>query len=451
MARQILVAEDDAAAGALLEAFLEKHGFQVTVVTDGELALAAISMQRPFDAVILDVMMPRLTGLDVLKAARQLDLTVPIIMVTALSSPEQIVSALDQGADDYVTKPYNLPVLLARLEARLRVSARRAMPVRVPLRALPKAAPPAAVATVTTEGQGEGLVARLKALGGKLMKQPGPALELKAGTWLADRYQIEGPLGAGAFGTVYRARHVDLKQGVAIKVLSRTGPHGSIEALRREAQSACQVRHPNAVRVFDFGLLPPSSAFLVMELLDGITLDATLAQRGPFNPEVALSTVRGVLGALAVMHRQGLVHRDVKPANVLMHRENGGEVPKLVDFGTARSLDEPDGDELVGSLAYLSPERLRDEEYDGRADVYACGVMLYKLLTGVLPIPAADLNDPDAIARWHLKGSVLAPSTLRPRISKAIDNLMVQLLAKTPSARPPADEAESLVDAVVWG
>ncbi|MBL8957632.1 MAG: protein kinase [Myxococcaceae bacterium] len=425
-ARQILIAEDDDGSRALLEKQLKHRGYAVTSVGDGELALAALKTHADFDAVLLDVMMPRMSGFEVLRQARAGGITVPIIMATAAAAPEDIVAALDAGADDYVTKPFNFPVLVARLEARLRATPAAPKPMPKP------------VAPVTEDG----LVARLKAIAARI--KPAAPIELKPGVELGGRYAIVGRLGAGSFGTVYQARHIDLEQDVAVKVLTRGGERGSIEALRKEAQRACRVRHPNAVRVVDFGLLPPSSAFLVMEMLDGETLDAKV-KKGRLGTDLVLPAVRGVLGALAVLHKQGLVHRDVKPGNVLMHKERGGETPKLIDFGTARSLDEPDEEEaILGSPAYVSPERIRGDDYDGKSDVYSCGVMLYRLLAGALPIPG-DTHDLDNIARWHLTGA--APPLGQPKI----DGVIRRLLAKNPADRPNAEEAESLVEMVVWG
>ena len=432
--RHVLVAEDDDESRVLLEKHLKSRGYQVTGVPDGELALAAVRSHPDFDAVILDVMMPRRSGLDVLRALRGEGHTLPIIMATAAAAPADIVAALDAGADDYVTKPFSFPVLLARLEARMRT------------RPTPKPPPrPAAPPAQQTE---EGFIARLKGLAARF--KPAPRPELQPGVALGGRYTVSGRLGSGAFGTVYQARHIDLQQDVAVKVLTRAGEHGSIDALRSEAQKACQIRHPNAVRVFDFGLLPPSSAFLVMERLEGQTLDQAVKQQGTLGPDVVLPAVRGVLGALAAMHKQGLVHRDVKPANVLLHREQERQVPKLIDFGAARSLDEPEEDDgLMGSPGYMSPERIRGDHYNGRSDVYACGVMLFRLLAGQLPMPG-DTNDLDNVARWHLTGKV--PSlALVPGLPPGIDTLLHRLLAKNQDERPAADVAQSLVEAVLWG
>jgi serine/threonine protein kinase len=349
-------------------------------------------------------------------------------MATAASSPTDIVAALDGGADDYVTKPFNFPVLIARLEARMRMKPAPA----------PKTEPRPPAPT---------LVGRFKALLSKPAAQP--ALALRAGDLLGDRYSVEGPLGSGAFGTVYRARHVDLDQSVAVKVLTRTGPHGTIEALRDEAQRACRVRHPNAVRVLDFGLLPPRSAFLVMELLEGPTLEVALKRAGQMTEQAATTIIRDVLGALAAMHKLALVHRDVKPANVLLHRERDLEIAKLLDFGTARAEDDRDDESegMLGSLAYMSPERLRGDDYDGKADVYSCGITLYKLLTGALPMDV-DLKDLDAIARWHVDVPAPPPSAMRDELSAEIDDLVLKLLVKDPAARPDAEGAQRLISAL---
>ncbi len=444
--RQILLAEDDEAARVMLQRYLSTRGYLVTAVADGQAALDALESEQVFDLVLLDVMMPRRNGLEVLQLARERGHQVPIIMATAAASPEDIVKALGLGADDYVTKPYSFPVLVARIEARMRLRAPPPNPE-------PPRPPPLPAARTAPEPEkneeGSGLFGRLKRFSARL-RRPAPE-QLAPGSKVAERYLIESEVGSGAFGQVFRARHLDLDQQVALKVLTKIDGPGALDQFRREAQSACRVRHPNAVRVFDFGLLPSGSAFLVMELLEGPTLDTVLKVKGRLELEEALTATRAVLSALGAAHKQGLVHRDVKPANVVLHEDDGRQVPKLVDFGLA--ADDGDwGNEdgaVAGSPAYVSPERIRGEKYDGRADVYSCGVMLYKLLTGVTPIEG-DTRDLDHIAVWHLTIAPLPPSTKNPQLSPAVDKVVLQLLAKNPAERPDAGEAESLLDTLLW-
>jgi len=426
----VLIAEDDEAARVLLARYLEKHGYKVTQVSDGKQALQTLSEPNDFDLVILDVMMPHHTGFEVLEKVRAAGSTVPIVMATAATNPEDVVKALQLGADDYVNKPYSFQELQARMEARMR--ARPSAPAPPP--------PPA-----RREPTGAGFLERLKR---RFKHAPPP--EPAPGSRVAERYVIETVLGRGAFGTVFRARHLDLAQPVALKILRAAKDASAVAAFRREAQIACRVRHPNAVQVYDFGLLPPDGAFLVMELLEGPTLFEVQKTRPLIGLEDALGHTRAVLSALAAAHKQGLIHRDVKPANVVLHQDQAGRVPKLVDFGLARDEDEWDDDEgLAGSPAYLSPERIRGEEYDGRADVYSCGIMLYKLLTGSLPIDG-DPTDIDKVVKWHLEVSPLKPSTMNPHLSPAVDQVVLKLVAKNPVERPQADEAASLVENLLW-
>jgi CheY-like chemotaxis protein len=442
---RILVAEDDESARVMISKYLESKGHQVTSVGDGQAVMDALGSSEVFDLLILDVMMPKLSGYDVLKQAREQGHTLPIIMATAASNPEDVVRALGLGADDYVTKPYSFPVLLARIDLRMRPRPSAPQPPPLPaddsfhvdaddLQELPE--PP------TTE---QGIMARLKSVAAKLKSRPPATVaELAEGSTLASRYQIGKRIGLGGFGTVYRARHIDLAQDVAIKVLHAGAGPAAVDAFRREAQNCCRVRHPNAVRVFDFGLLPQGSAFLAMELLEGPTLEYVLAKAGKLPMDRAVPVVRAVLGALGAAHKQGLVHRDVKPGNVLLHSEDERQVPRLLDFGIATDIDDPGdrGNVVAGSAGYISPERWKGQPYDGRADIYACGVMLFRVLTGAMPfeIPSEDF---EKVALWHLNEQPPPVSSKVRGLPSSVDELVAKMLAKDPGQRPNAGDADA--------
>jgi serine/threonine-protein kinase len=182
-----------------------------------------------------------------------------------------------------------------------------------------------------------------------------------------------------------------------------------------------------------------------MELLEGPTLEHEL-KRGQLPLERTVTVMRAILAALAAAHRQNLVHRDVKPQNVVLHVEDGRELPKLLDFGIAKMLDDAgdSGAVILGSAAYIAPERLRGEPYDGRADVYATGVMLHRMLTGRFPFDIA-LDDFENLALWHLHKAP-QPTGAAP----AVEKLVRLLLEKDPRKRPDASEAGALVEALVW-
>ncbi len=404
----LLVVDDNAENRDVLSRRLEKRGFKILQADSGQRALDLIEVQA-VDLVLLDWMMPGLSGLDVLKRLRQRPATaqLPVIMATAKSESDDIVEALELGADDYVTKPLDFPVVLARVQAALR--ARRPAPAV-------SAAP-----------------------------GPGSPQEVGPGTLLAGRYQIETSLGSGSFGTVYRARHLDLERPVAVKVLqSRIGTDRSTLArFRREGVATCRVRHENAVAVLDFGVTDTEVAFLVMELLEGRSLEDEIFEAGVFSPRATAEILAPVCGALAEAHREGIIHRDIKPANIFLHQMPQGRVPKVLDFGIAKLIGTAaqkltlDG-WILGTPVYMAPERFRSEGYDSLSDVYSVGVVAYQMLAGCLPFEAPQ-DDPMAVAAMHAKK---APEPLRrhdPDIPAALEQLVMSALAKLPKHRPTAE------------
>ena len=473
--RHILVAEDDPSLAELVRTYLGKKGYRVTAVPNGDLALAALA-HGDVDLVLLDVMMPGKTGFEVLEAARARGDTTPIIMATAVAQSDQIQRALEGGADDYVTKPYPLGVLAARIALRMKA--------RAPTRAQP--VPPMHTLDIAIEVSGEepadaelavddeaivestegaaaeaapthapvvderGLFARLRAAAEVFKKKPKNRLvELGPGTRLAERYELRRRVGEGGFGVVFEARHLDLGQDVAIKVMRPGTTSSSLDAFRREAQRASRVRHEHAVRVLDFGL-EKGVAFFVMELLNGPSAEDVVLRDGALEVARATTIARDTLSALAAAHALDIVHRDVKPHNIVLHREGEREIPKLLDFGIAKSLGEADAaGVLVGSAAFIAPERLRQQPYDGRADVYSLGVVLFRLLTGALPF-AYSVDDFEAVARFHLHELPPPPSALRAGLAPSIDKVVLRLMEKDPARRPAAEEAGALVEQLVW-
>lgn len=472
-AAHILVVEDDTSLAELVSTYLTKKGYRVTKVGDGDAALAVLA-QGGVDLCLLDVMIPGKNGFAVLEAVRARGDTTPIIMATAVARAEEVAHALESGADDYVTKPYPLAVLAARVGLRLRmrpvvrpafVPAQHTLdiPIEVSTEAAPEseielgedaiveeAANPAGAPPVAPAPDERSLFARLRAAADVFKRKPKDLLiDLSSGTRLAGRYELRDRMGEGGYGVVFRARHLDLGQDVAIKVMRPGTSASSVESFRREAQRASRVRHDHAVRVLDFGH-DQGVAYFVMELLDGPSAEDVVRQQGALTVAHATSIARATLSALAAAHALEIVHRDVKPQNIVLHRERDREIPKLLDFGIAKSIGESEGaGVLVGSAAFIAPERLRQLPYDGRADVYSLGVVLYRLLTGRLPF-AYDIEDFESIARFHLHEVVPAPSTMRAGLSPAIDRVIARLMEKDPSRRPAAEEAETLVEQLIW-
>jgi serine/threonine protein kinase len=260
---------------------------------------------------------------------------------------------------------------------------------------------------------------------------------------LAGRYLLEARIGSGTFGTVFRAKHAELGHAVAIKVLqaSANANPDSLARFRREGITACRVKHPNAVQVMDFGVTPGGVAYLVMELLSGYSLDQELIDGRTVPLPRTVRIMVPVCEALAAAHRFGIVHRDVKPANIFLHLAGGEEVPKVLDFGIARIVGEAAADPrvtlegfIVGTPVYMAPERFRNQPVDGRADVYSAGVTLYQMLTGRLPF-AADQADPMAVAMRHLEA---VPPPMGGDVPPAVEAVVMNALRKRPEHRPDA-------------
>ena len=256
------------------------------------------------------------------------------------------------------------------------------------------------------------------------------------GTTLQDRYRIDAEIGRGGMAIVYRARDTLLDRPVAVKVMSQAATLGTEGRARllHEAQSAARLNHPNIVSVHDAGEVD-GSPFIVMELVEG----QSLHHRPPESLDDIIAITRQVCAALEHAHAHDLVHRDLKPENVLLAADG---TAKLSDFGLARSVASRLTSEgtIIGSVFYLAPELALGQDFDGRADLYALGVMLYELTSGRLPFTA---EDPLAVISQHLHAPVVSPRAKNPDIPPALDALIVRLLSKAPGDRP-ASAAEVL-------
>jgi tetratricopeptide (TPR) repeat protein len=263
------------------------------------------------------------------------------------------------------------------------------------------------------------------------------------GTLLNGRYRLEAELGRGGMGVVYRAHDTLLDRHVAVKVLSapELGTEGRARLLR-EARAAAGLNHPNIVSVHDAGETQISGPagpagplpFIVMELVEG----PSLHERRPASLEETAAIARQVCGALAHAHGRGIVHRDLKPENVLLASDTHAgtsSTAKLSDFGLARSIASRLTTEggIAGTVFYLAPELALGQPYDGRADLYALGVLLYELTTGRLPFLA---DDPLAVISQHLHAPAVPPRARDEAIPPALDALILRLLSKDPGDRP---------------
>ena len=267
--------------------------------------------------------------------------------------------------------------------------------------------------------------------------------EIVPGTRIGE-YVVEGLLGSGTFGVVYRGIQPLIGKQVAIKLLSRkySADPAVVSRFVAEARAVNQIAHRNIIDIFSFGQLEDGQHYYVMELLAGETLDdAVQRQGGRLGPEDLFPVLRGLARALDAAHAAGIAHRDLKPANVFLTRdEEGRPSPKLLDFGIAKLLT----DELprqhttasgaaVGTPDYMSPEQCRGPDVDHRTDVYAFGVMAYQLLTGQLPFRGDTVVE---VLMKHMTEDPLPPSTQGSHVPPALDGPILAMMAKRPENRP---------------
>jgi serine/threonine-protein kinase len=262
---------------------------------------------------------------------------------------------------------------------------------------------------------------------------------------LAPDFKILRQLGHSGLGIVYLARETALKRLVAIKVLSPmfAGSREAAARFKREGQFAARIVHPNVVPIHRVDSLEQGIPYLVMEYIDGRSLAQRLKAEGPLEAGEVRQILAQVAGALSAAHGKGVVHRDVKPSNVLCEEGTGRVL--LTDFGIAVVRDNPEETaprltpigQLLGDLAYMSPERLAGEEATGESDVYSLGVLAYQLLTGAGPY--GDLSIAE-LTTAHLKGNPLSIAELRDDVEPDLAQLLQRCLAKTPAHRPRASD-----------
>ncbi len=256
----------------------------------------------------------------------------------------------------------------------------------------------------------------------------------------AGRYLLRRWLGEGGMGTVFQAQDERLDREVVVKVIrsDRMRDAGALLRFEREARLVAQIRHPGVVAVFDTGELLDGSAFLVMEYLPGLSLADAVASFGRGTPAQVARLARHVGGALEAAHRAGVVHRDVKPGNVLLVPDPDGFQAKVLDFGVAKSLQTERQltrtGIIVGTPAYMSPEQVRGEAVGARSDLYSLAAVVYEAFTGQRLVPDGDIS---RIFNDVLQRQPTPPSELVPGATPAIDRLFAWALAKKPEDRPP--------------
>src|SRR3954463_10213956 len=256
--------------------------------------------------------------------------------------------------------------------------------------------------------------------------------ELEAGTVVDGRYSIISRLGSGGMADVYCAQDLQLGRKVALKLLYRRFAEDEefVERFKREASAAAGLQHPNVVGVYDRGEWD-GTFYIAMEYLEGRSLKQVLQEEGPLAPERAIDIVVQILRAARFAHQRGVIHRDIKPHNVILDEEGRA---KVTDFGIARAgaSDMTETGSIMGTAQYLSPEQAQGQPVSPRSDLYSIGVMLYELLTGRVPF---DAESPVAIAVRPGSDRPVPPAELNPGIPPALDAVVMKALEKDPARR----------------
>jgi serine/threonine protein kinase len=271
------------------------------------------------------------------------------------------------------------------------------------------------------------------------MAEPTRGIELSDGDKFAG-YRVERRLGRGGMGILYLAVEPGLERRVALKLIAPEAASDEVFARRfaDESRIAASIEHPNVVPIYAAGE-EAGVPYIAMRYVAGADLARRLVREGRLSPQVAVDLVAQIGNGLDAIHAAGLIHRDVKPANVLLSGDDGGDHAYITDFGVARNVSTESGltqtGRFVGTLDYVAPEQISGGAIDARVDVYALGCLLFKLLTGEVPFP----KDGDAARLFaHLNDPPPAPSLYVPEVSMALDDVVIRAMSKSPDDRYPS-------------
>lgn len=451
-----LVVEDEPMSVMLLVHMLEDSGCDVVIANRGEDALAHVD---EVDLVLLDIGLPDIDGYEVAKRIRATERgrSVPIIFVSSYSGAVDKARAFDAGASDYVTKPFDVFEMRARIESRLRVARlqrevdlqrellrQKDLEIERFVEAIRAREKP--LSTPSRQGRiTEPLVTRSERAFDRVFTA---LTEVLPGTVLDKRYRLDSTIGSGAFGVVYQATHLVLDRPIAVKVLQPPrGPEAALqlERFRTEAMSAYRFNHPNAVAVLDASVSSSGLPYIVMELLEGWSLREEIQNAGQIAHRRCTEIMVPVCDVISRAHKAGVTHRDVKPDNIFVSHSGGVETIKVLDFGLARlqagasgTRADADSGSVAGTPAYMAPECFSGNPPDPeKADVYAIAAVTFEALTGRPPF----LTGPGGMAALitqHLMDAPPRPRELAPDIPPLMESLVLAGLEKQPVRRPTA-------------
>lgn len=398
---KVLVSDDDPQVLQMVGRILEAAGHDVLVISDSTEVPAAAQATQP-NVIVLDVIMP-VSGFELLSQLREDPSTsgIPILFLSGLGKGADRVRGLSEGADDYLVKPFEPAELVLRIE---RLIHWRSAPAR-------------------------------------------PSSTADDDTLCFGRYQVLGVLGQGSMGTVYRGLDPRLEREVALKTIRLSAANTEsrrqelLALLRQEAVTIARLSHPNIVQVYDMGDTE-DSAFVAMELVDGVSLGDLLRLRGALPESQLIPLAAAIASGLALTHARHVIHRDVKPGNVLLGRD--GAI-KVSDFGLSYVVSSmlQDSTELSGTPGYVPPEVLKQEPYVEPGDMFGFGATLYESLAGKHPLSGDSMRE---TILNTLDGTVQPLEERVPELSADLCQLIMQLLDVDPEQRPDAAAAASQLE-----
>jgi serine/threonine-protein kinase len=363
-----------------------------------------------YDLLILDWDLPDINGINILRRFREAGGRAPVMMLTGHGSASDKELGLDTGADDYVTKPFDMIELAARVRALLRRAQSQA-PVNKPL--------------------GSGNEEVLKK--GKL-----------SGTALASKYEFLEVLGEGGCGIVFKVRHPVMEKLMAVKMLLAENMKDlAMERFKREAKAISRLEHPNIINIQDFGVTESGQPYMVMDFVEGVDLGDLISKKGALPVSFAIDLAVQICDAMSHAHSLNILHRDLKPNNVMLKCFTDRQpIPKILDFGLAKLSDFEQEDsvkltklgQMFGSPPYMSPEQIDGKPLDERSDIYSLGCVLYEMLTGVPPHLGESVSQ---ILLKHLQSPAPLLAEMRPdlRFPDRLDPVVQKALEKSPDNR----------------